>query len=125
DLVKCFSFNSAKKRKEDKEKFHIDQCLNKCFPYLLAEINYKRPRLLFFTAFGAYDAFVKKVAELNFGQIKGHTSKRNNISILRREDYSCYLIRGTVGDRLKRSNDYEKHKDDMIETIAIALKSVT
>lgn len=126
DLVKCFSYSTAKRRKDDKSKFPIDECINNCITYLLNEISFKKPRLLFFTYFGAYDSFVKKVAELNYGNVKSHTSKRENLSILKCQEFSCYLIRGTIGDRGKRNglNDYEKHKQDMIEAISLALKSI-
>ena len=128
DLVKCFSVNASKKRKDDKTKFSIEECAKNCIPYLLNEISFKKPRLLFFTYFGAYDSFVKKVAEFNYGKIKSHTSKKDNLSILKCQDFSCYLIRGTVGDRWKSKtnalNDYEKHKEDMIKAISMALKSI-
>jgi len=126
DLVKCLSFSVSKRRKDDKSKFSMDQCINNCISFLLNEINFKKPRLILFTSFAAYDAFVKKVHELDYGKIKGHTSKKENLSILRCTDFSCYLIRGTTGDRWKSSgglNDYEKHKQNMIESISIVLKS--
>lgn len=127
DLVKCFSVSPSKKRKDDKSKFPLEECINNCISYLLNEINFKKPRLLFFTHFGAYDSFVKKVVELNFGKVKRHTSNKSNLSILTCREFSCYLVRGTIGDKGKRNglNDYEKHKQDMIEAISIALKSMS
>lgn len=126
DLVKCFSLSMSKRRKDDKNKLNMNECVNNCISFLLNEISFKKPRLIFFTYFGAYDAFVKKVNELEFGKIKGHTSKRENLSILRCNDFFCYLIKGTTGDRWKSSGlqDYEKHKQSMIESISIALKSL-
>lgn len=125
DLVKCFSFNLSKRRKDDKSRFDIEECTRNCIPFLLSEINFKKPGLILFTSFGAYDNFVKKVAELNYGQIKA-SSQKSNISILKGEDFSCYLIRGTTGDRWKGSGlkDYEKNKQDMIDAIAMVLKSM-
>ncbi|HBV98592.1 MAG: hypothetical protein JL50_17820 [Peptococcaceae bacterium BICA1-7] len=126
DLVKCFSFNQSRRRKDDKSKLAMEECASNCIPYLLAEIYFKKPRLILFTSFGAYDYFVKKVPEFNFGQIKSHSSKKSNISILRGEGFSCYLIRGTTGDRWKSSGlkDYEKNKQDMIDALSMALKSI-
>lgn len=125
DLVKCFSFNLSKRRKDDKSRFDIEECTRNCIPFLLSEINFKKPGLILFTSFGAYDNFVKKAAELNYGQIKA-SSQKSNISILKGEDFSCYLIRGTTGDRWKGSGlkDYEKNKQDMIDAIAMVLKSM-